>query len=319
MVTIIQAEHRSAVLSPSSLACLSHMPTINLTFGCAHSCLYCYIRVYSAYPGEYKVVLYENTLDKLKSELSRKRIKPQAVYFSPSSDLFQPVPEVLALGYRILEFLFSQGIGVAFLSKGYIPDNTMRLLANHADKVRAQIGIITLDEDIQRMFEPNVASARVRLKQIATLVAHGIAIEARLDPILPGLTDNPDALKHLFSALAKAGIKHVAASALFLRPSVLESLKRNVHDNEVLQKLLSFYHEASRLAIHADHSSAIAFPRAIRDEIYTRVRHAAEEHGIELLICACKNPDLAHGTCNIGGTWAAHDTQRILFDQRRLS
>ena len=315
MVTVVQADRRSAVLTPSSLACLSHMPTINLTAGCAHGCLYCYTRGYTSHPGEDKVVLYGNTLEKLKDELARKRTRPRAVYFSPSSDLFQPVPEVLALGHRILEFLFSEGIGVALLSKGHIPDETMRLLLDHADGVRAQIGITTLDEDVQRTFEPNAADPSVRLEQIATLIAGGVATEARLDPILPGITDTPDVLESLFSALANVGVDRAAASTLFLRPSVLESLERNVHNKEALQELLGFYRDARRLAIHAERSSVTALPCDARNEIYTRVRQAAEEHAIELFICACKNPDLAHGTCNIGGTWPIHDTQRSLFNQ----
>jgi DNA repair photolyase len=108
------------------------MPTVNLTSGCAHGCVYCYT-------GEDKIVLYRNTLNKLKEELAHKRKRPQAVYFSPSSDLFQPVPEVLELGYRVLELLFSQGVGVAFLSKGHIPGKMMNLLLNNADKVKAQV------------------------------------------------------------------------------------------------------------------------------------------------------------------------------------
>ncbi len=318
MVTVIRTNRRSEVLTPSSLACLSHMPTINLTSGCAHGCLYCYTRGYGTHPGEDRVVLYGNTLEKLKNELARKRKKPQAVYFSPSSDLFQPVPEVLTLSHHILEFLFSQGVGVAFLSKGHIPDKTMSLLLSHADKVRAQVGIITLDEDIQRTFEPNTASPGVRIEQIAELVVGGITTEARLDPVLPGLTDTTDALGNLFSALAKAGVRSAAASTLFLRASVIESLKRNVRNTEVLQALLGFYQDAKRMAIHAEHSSVTALPQARRKEIYARIRHAAEEHGIELLICSCKNPDLARGTCNIGGTWPKYpesDSQPNLFDQ----
>ena len=128
MVTVISANRRSAVLTPSSLACLSDIPTINLTSGCAHGCLYCYTRGYSGYPGEGRIVVYSNTLAKLREELSRKRKKPPAVYFSPSSDLFQPVPEVLELGYEILEFLFSQQIGVAFLIKGQIPEQHLSLI-----------------------------------------------------------------------------------------------------------------------------------------------------------------------------------------------
>lgn len=313
MVKVIQTDRRSTVLTPSSLACLSHMPTINLTSGCAHSCVYCYTRGYSTHPGENKVVLYRNTLDKLKEELAHKRKRPQAVYFSPSSDLFQPLPEVLELGYQVLEFLFSQEIGVAFLSKGHIPERTMKLLFDNAGKVRAQIGIITLDEYIQRMFEPNSDSPEVRIEQITRLITGGIATEARLDPVLPGLTDTPDALQQLFSALAKVGVNRVAVSTLFLRSSILESLKRNVQNAELLYRLLDFYEDAKRMAIHAERSYVISLPSAVREAIYTRIGQIAEKHGIEPVICACKNPDLAQGTCNIGGNWPRHETQRDLF------
>jgi DNA repair photolyase len=314
MVTIIRSDRRSAVLTPSSLACLSHMPTINLTSGCAHGCVYCYTRGYSTHPGENKVILYQNNLDKLKEELAHKRKRPQAVYFSPSSDIFQPVPEVLELGYHVIEFLLSQEVGVAFLSKGKIPEKTMKLFLDNAGKVRAQIGITTLDENIQRVFEPNTTSPGERIEQLAKLVAGGIAAEARLDPVLPGLTDNEDTLWQLFSALSKVGAKSVAVSTLFLRSSVLESLKRNVQNTELLQRLLAFYRDAKRMAIHAESSSVIALPSAVRKEIYTRIGRIAGEHDIKLSICACKNPDLAHGTCNIGGRWPRHETQRNLFE-----
>jgi DNA repair photolyase len=315
MVTVIEVDRKSAILAPSSIACLSHMPTINLTSGCTHGCLYCYTLGYITYPGEGKIILYKNTLDKLRTELTHRRMRPLAVYFSPSSDLFQPLPAALELGYRVLEFLFSKNIGVAFLSKGIIPEKTMELLLRNADKVRAQVGIITLDENIWSMFEPNAASIKVRIKQIAKLIAGGIAVEARLNPILPGLTDTHDVLNPLFSTLAKAGVRRAAVSVLFLRPSVVESLKRNLRNEKILQTLLGFYRDAKRLAIHAEHSSVIALPPAARKEIYGRVRSAAEKVDIELLICACKNPDLAHGRCNLGGTWLKYRNQRSLFDE----
>jgi len=97
MVAVTRAKRRSAVLTPSGLACLSVLPTINLTAGCLHDCVYCYIRGYRNYPGESRVILYEDTLERLRHELRLGQPKPRAVYFSPSSDLFQPAPEVLEL------------------------------------------------------------------------------------------------------------------------------------------------------------------------------------------------------------------------------
>jgi DNA repair photolyase len=103
MVVVLQTERKSAVLSASSLTCLAHIPSINLTSGCAHNCIYCYACGYTIYPGDGQVVIYKNTLEKLKNELLHKQVKPKAVYFSPSSDIFQPVPEVLDLSHSVLE------------------------------------------------------------------------------------------------------------------------------------------------------------------------------------------------------------------------
>jgi DNA repair photolyase len=318
MVTLVGANRKSAVLTPSSLACLKDMPAINLTSGCVHGCIYCYARGYSTYPGESKVVVYENTLDKLKGELLFKRRKPQAVYFSPSSDIFQPIPEVLELGYSILEFLFSKGIGVAFLTKGRMPDKTLKLLIKHADKVRAQIGIITPDDSVRRIFEPNAASIEVRLQQMGKMAAGGIKVEARLMPILPGITDTAESLDRLFKLIANTGVKQAAISTLFLRPAIAESLGRLVPDKQSVGILLDFYKGSGHLPVHAAHSSVIPLPRSKREEIYTYVRKVANKYAIDVSVCGCMNPDIG-GTCNIGGTWpksSESDAQLNLFDHK---
>ena len=118
MTQVIRAERTSAVLTPSSLACLAHVPTVNLTAGCAHECRYCYARGYLTHPGEGKVRFYTNTLAKIREELDRKRKKPATVYFSPSSDPFQPLSEVVRMTYDVFRFLLGSEVGVAFVTKG---------------------------------------------------------------------------------------------------------------------------------------------------------------------------------------------------------
>ena len=239
MGMISKAYRKSAVLTPSDLPCLRTIPTINLTAGCLHGCLYCYARGYSQFPGDGRVILYENTLDMLREELPRRRAKPDAVYFSPSSDLFQPAPDVLDLAEAVIRFLLGKGVGIAFLSKGYIPDRLLAFLGDHPDLVRAQIGLITTDEGIARTFEPGAASPERRLKQIETLVKAGVRTEARVDPILPTVTDNPGASERLFEALANVGVTRVAIDLLFLRPTIVRSLSRHLNERDVLARLLS--------------------------------------------------------------------------------
>ena len=149
--------------------------------------------------------------------IPRKRSKPQRVYFSPSSDIFQPIPEVLELSHSILEFLLSNDIGIAFVTKGIIPGKTLELLLNHSDKVRAQIGIITYDDYVRSIFEPNAADIKTRLTQMAKLRDGGIAVEARIIPILPGITDDPSSIDCLCAVISNTGVKQAAISTLFLK------------------------------------------------------------------------------------------------------
>jgi DNA repair photolyase len=303
VATIIRASRRSSVLTPSGLACLSTLPTINLTTGCLHDCLYCYIRGYRNYPGEGRIVLYENTLDLLQDELSRMAAKPRAVYFSPSSDLFQPAPEVLELSHAILQFLFTQGVGVAFLTKGVIPDYTLQLLIEHHELVRAQIGLITLHEGISRVFEPHAASPQRRFLQLETLIAGGVHAEARLDPILPGVTDSAESLAEHLASLARVGVRRIAAGVLFLRPGILYWLKSRVSDGRMLESLLHAYRGGQQTVMRGAQYPILKLSTEVRQEIFDRLGRAAAAHGIEVRICACKNADLARGSCNIAGMW----------------
>jgi len=308
MVTVTRAKRRSSVLTPSGLACLSVLPTVNLTAGCLHDCVYCYIRGYRNYPGEGRIVLYEDTPERLRYELRPGQPRPRAVYFSPSSDLFQPAPEVLEMSHAVLEFLFNEGIGVAFLTKGEIPDETLELLIDHADLVQAQIGLITLDEELARILEPHAASPRTRLWQLHSLIAGGVAAAARLDPILPTLTDDPDALGRQFAAFAQVGLKRVAVGVLFLRPGISYWLTRRV-PREMLAPLLAAYRKGEESVMRGAAYPVQNLSSERRREIFARLQEAADVYGIRLDICACKNSDIARGSCNIAGTWPARTSR----------
>jgi DNA repair photolyase len=316
MVKIIEDNRRSAILTPSSLDCLSGIPTINLTSGCAHGCLYCYARGYSVYPGDNKVFIYTDTPEKIEIELARKKRKPQAVYFSPSSDLFQPLEEVLELTHNVLDLLFSKGIGVALLTKGEIPRKTLNLLRDHARMVRAQIGIITSDDSIRRVFEPGAAPVSIRLKQMEDLVDADIQVEARIVPIIPGITSNDKSMNDLLGKIANAGIKKAAISTLFLRREIARNLLKCIKDRSTSEKLMSLY-SPRRMPVLSTHSSIVPLPLSARKEIYENVKSIACNSGIEISICGCMNPDIG-GNCNITGAWPKSPeilTQRNLFEQ----
>ena len=306
---VVAAQRKTPVLTPSRLACLAKIPTVNLTAGCAHGCLYCYARGYPTYPGDGKVLVYADTAARLRDELARKRKLPQAVYFSPSSDLFQPVPLVLDLAYDILSMLFERGVGAAILTKGAIPERHMRLLEAHAPLVRAQVGLNTLDARLARLFEPGAPAPAARLAQVRRLAAAGIETQARLDPILPGLTDTAEALAPLCASLAAAGVKEIAASMLFLRGAIARSLTR-LADAAARDAILARFAAREHLRIRAENSTVYALPAADRRRTYALLAEIAAHHGLAVRVCGCKNPDLGGEACGIAGAWQRADSLR---------
>jgi hypothetical protein len=273
------------------------------------------------HPGEGKVAFYTNTLAKLREELCRKRKKPSTVYFSPWSDPFQPVPEVLDMAHKVFRFLLESEIGVAFVTKGRIPKRHRDLLAAHAPLVQGRIGLITLDPGIAAAFEPFAAPPEVRLAQAAELIGAGIPVEARLDPILPGVTDSADSLESLCAALADTGVRTIAASVLFLRPAVVGSLRRRVEDKPMLGRLLNSFAGSEHLAIHAGNSRLRALPASARLEIMERLKSIAHRYGMNVLICTCKNPDISSGSCHISDRWlpAVRESRQLGRSDRNSS
>jgi len=310
MVNLELAERKSAVLSPSSLACLSKTATINLTSGCAHGCVYCYTKGYSSFPGEATVRLYANTADKLNAELAKKRILPKSVYFSPSSDLFQPVPEVLEMGLRVLKILFDRGISVAFLTKGIITDEYFDLFEKHPDQVQARIGLITTNQHLLSLFEPQAAPVSVRLELARRLIAMGVPTSMRVDPIIPGVTDDEQTLNDLCSTISRIGVCELAASVLFLRPAIALSLNKSLRGSNVLKAIQARFVKSRRLPIHAEHSMVNALPQEDRQQIFDRLKTLTNRYDIRLHLCACKNPDLPAGSCQIAGNWS----EKSLFE-----
>lgn len=296
--------HKSNLLRPSRLACLGSLPTLHVASGCVHGCLDCQAQGSCGPSGREKVTLVDGGLEKLRGELARRRCRPPVVVFDFSSDPFQPVPELLDLTYEVLECLLTEGIGVVFQSRARIPRRHMQLLLAHAPLVRAIIGLVTIDRRVLRIFEPRTATPRVRLAQMRQLVAGGVATLARVDPILPGATDDPDALHGLCAALAEAGIREIAAGTLTLRPALLRTLRNRLGRTQVFRRLTLAFAQGIGRRLREGGPAIRILPAARRRKIFEWLTAIAAQYGIEVRVCACRNPDLAAHSCGLAGRWS---------------
>jgi len=298
MVEVLRQRRKPPVLTPSEIPCLHGLPTINITCGCALGCTYCYIQGYSQFPGFGRVVLYENTAEVLHQELQRTRRPPKRVFFSPSSDAFQNLPEVQDVSIRTMRSLLDAGVEIAFLTKGFVTPAFMRLFQENPLAVHAQVGITTLDERLGAALEPRAAPPRQRVEYIRQLAAIGVAVTARLDPLVPNVTDSDENLVPLLDSLQRAGITRLSASYLFLRPSFASRVSRQIESLSGGPGAMANWHRTGFLG---DFGSGWMMSTNERANRFRRLQFLADAYGIRLAVCRCKNPEFAGPGCGISG------------------
>lgn len=309
MLNVNTKKRKTNFLTPSGLRCLANLPTVNISAGCAHNCVYCYSKGYSIYPGDNFVEVYENMAARIADELTHKRKKPTAIYFCPSCDPFQPLPEIQHLTFEVMKIILENDIDVQFVTKGKISKEIFDLFKKHSSKIAGQIGLISIDENILSIFEPNAANLSQRINQLKKLIEIGIKMSVRCDPMIHGITDTDEQLQKLFSMIAKTGCKEAAISFLFLRPAITASLKKHITNISLLNKILEPFSKNVCLSIGIKNSTGIFLPVEIRKSAFEKITKIAHNFGVALHVCGCKNCDITSESCYITRERENHPSQ----------
>jgi DNA repair photolyase len=299
-MALIEAERKSRVLTKSQFGCLRDVYTLNVTWGCEFMCVYCYARGYPGAPFSGEVYLYRNLPDKLAKELDnpRRRSVIHWVLFNTASDSFQTHPLVLDIAYRTMKVLLERGIGLSFLTKGWIPDRFIRLFSDYPGLIHSRIGLVSVCPRYRDLFEPSAATAGERLQNIDRLKEAGIGVEVRIDPIIPFYTDDEVSIKRLYEALAERDIKMVSLSYLHLRPAILDQLQRELPSTEF--NVLRSCFESQSWSVVGTSTRSKLIPLPLRQKGYRRFMGFSKEFGITSLVCSCKNPDISSHQCSTG-------------------
>jgi len=290
-------ERKSKALNPGTFGCLKGAYTINVTQGCSLSCTYCYARGYANAPPKGDVHLFVNLPKALRKELdsNRRRRIPGMVVFNTATDCFQPHPDILGVTYQTMIILLERGIGISFLTKGYVPQRFIELFKGYRENVQAQIGLTSLSECYWRTYEPGVASPRQKLENIERLLAVGIDTQVRIDPIIPFVTDTREEVEALFKALGQRGIRTASLSYLHLRPAIQRQLRAELPT--LHRKLLESCFQNQNWVEVGLSTKTKLLPKRVRENGYGRMKTIAQAHGISAVICKCKNPDLDGEIC----------------------
>jgi DNA repair photolyase len=311
-VKIIREQRKTPLLKPTQFGCLKTTPSINITRGCIHSCVYCYARGFTDAPPLGEVHLYENLHEVLERELARKRKFPSWVSFSTASDAFQDMDEILEVAYRTIKMLLERGIGIAFLTKGFIPSEFIELFKRYPRLVKAKIGIVSLDEGYKEVFEPFSAHPFMRLSLLRDLISEGIDTSVRVDPLIPGITDSEESLEVLMKGLKDFRVKNIAVSYLVMRPYLMNQFSSELSPG-LVNRIFGYYQGQSWQRVITSARTKL-LPKAMRTVRYRRIKELARKYGIECSTCGCKNPDLPWESCN---PWISE--KELGLDTRQLS
>lgn len=185
---------------------------------CALECRYCYARWYwssfSALTGESGIVRVVTELGKMLKQ-NLKVIPPR---LATLSDPFQPIERRLRISLRTLKQALKFGVPMIVNSKVQLMGrdwlNVMRELSREGLLVY-QLTIPYLNEQLAQRLEPYAPPPAERLKVAETLSALDVPVVARVQPLVPWITDRE--LAECVDALKNAGVRMIIIEFLRVR------------------------------------------------------------------------------------------------------
>lgn len=187
--------------------------------GCSHSCLYCYA---TSYIGRRPSTPKKNFLRRLRRDL-RFIDERLVVEMSTSSDPYPPLESWVMLTRRTLELLSKRGVRVLITTKSDLVVRDVDILLSIPSAV--MLTITTISDEKAMKLEPGAPPPSRRIRAVARLAEKSIPVGVRIDPLIPGINDDPDEVEELVRAVAEAGAQHIVISTYKAR---WDNLKRMI-------------------------------------------------------------------------------------------
>ncbi|GAC1428597.1 MAG: Rv2578c family radical SAM protein [Candidatus Velthaea sp.] len=210
-VEVVEVEAKS-ILNP-----VTGMPfpwSINPYQGCFHQCVFCYARATHRYRELDGVTAWGsqifakvNAVELVRSELRRHRRTIGEVAIGTATDPYQSVEGRYRITRGILRELSLARTPMHLITRSGLVVRDLDILTEYAARapISVCISLPTLDERLARELEPTVAPPAKRLVAVRRLAVAGVRVGVAIAPVIPGLTDAPEAIADVVRAAADAG------------------------------------------------------------------------------------------------------------------
>ncbi|UWP87319.1 intein-containing Rv2578c family radical SAM protein [Dactylosporangium fulvum] len=242
----------------------------------SHNCFarntHTYLDLDAGHDFDTQIVVKVNAGEVLRRELSSKRWSGAHIAMGTNVDCYQRAEGRYQLMRDILAVLRDHANPFSILTKGTLIARDLDLLqqAREVTSVSISMSVGFLDETLWSSVEPGTPSPRRRLDVVRRLTDAGLSVGVLMAPILPGLTDTPEAIDATVAALASAGAAGIVPLALHLRPGA----------REWYQAWLAREHPRLGPRYQELYGDGSYTPQAYQRELAARVRLAARRHGV---------------------------------------
>lgn len=249
-------------------------------------------------PGEIEV--FEDIADRVRLAA---RHGARGFYFAPgirAADPFGPEPHIQSATFLAMAAALECGVPVRFLTEGLPAKGFAPLFKRYPHEVAGQIRFVGPAGSALEELEPRAASVEARLKGLARLVSTGQMPEqvaARIDPVIPGLNDEPEFLEPLLAGLEEAGARRALIVPLRFNAIWRERLASHFGE-KVLSRVSRHYVPGRAGKKVSSVPPGDRLPLERETSLLWRLKLAFDAHGLALAICTCKD---GHRTsCGLG-------------------
>lgn len=222
------------------------------------------------------------------------KLKGELVSIANSSDPYPTVEAEKGLTRRCLEILTRQNCKIQIITKSNIVLRDIDLLKRVPSMVA--LTITTDDEEIAKILEPNAPPPSERLKTVGRLVACGIPVAVRIDPIIPYVNENPETLVR---ALAEIGVRHITTSTYKVKADNWQRLSLTMP--KTAEKLKPLYFEKGEKLGRYTY-----MPKTVRLRLMENLAKLAKKYELKFATCREGLKGLNTATCD--GTWLIKST-----------
>jgi len=259
--------------------------TINPYSGCDHGCVYCYASSYV--PSFSECRPKKDILSVLKREAAK--LKGEIVSISNSSDPYPRMEANVGLTRKCLEVLTESNCRIQIVTKSNLVTRDDDLLEKASSGV--ELTITTDDDNLAGLLEPKAPSPSERLRAAQDLLAKGIPVSVRIDPIIPFVNEYP---RKLIATLAGIGVGHITSSTYKPKPDNWRRLNQALPGLADKLKILYFQH-GERMGGNT------LLSKDLRLRLLTTIRDLVVEKGMKFGVCREGLPQLNTATCD--GSW----------------